>query len=238
MVCANYGQTLADAGNWTGAESQFRRALELRPHDGLLETRIGVARAALGDNPGAIAWLRKAIADLPQSQELVINKLRSEPYFRLGTVYSSMPGEEGLAEDAYRQAIKILPDYEIAQDNLAAIMLHEGKVEEAIEEYRAALRVNSESIPAHTGLGNAFLSQGKFEQAAAEYDTVLRIRPDDVKAINNLGDVYARQGLWPQAIAQFEMALRLDPDFDLARRNLAEALEKESAVPQTQGAGR
>jgi tetratricopeptide (TPR) repeat protein len=238
MVRANYGETLADAGDWAGAEREFRQALLLRQNDGLLETRIGVARAAQGDNPGAIAWLKQAIQDLPESQESIINRLRSEPYYRLGTVYGSMPGDENLAEDAYREALKIQPDYEIAQDNLAGIMQQEGETDAAIDEYRAALRVNPESVPAHTGLGNAYLAQGNFEQAAAEYESVLQIRPDDVKAINNLGDIYARQQKWARAIDEFELALRIDPNFDLARRNLAEALQKESVEPQTRNDGR
>ncbi len=231
---ANYGQTLADAGDWNGAEVQFRKALGLRPGDGLLETRIGVCRAALGDDAGAIAWLKRAIQDSPESQESVINNMRSEPFYRLGWVYGSVTGDENrrLAEEAYSEAIKIRPDFEMARDNLAVIMLEQGDTDGAIAEYRAALKIDPDSVPAHTGLGNAYLAQGNFEQASREYQSVLQRRPGDARAMNNLGDVYARQKNWPEAIGEFEAALTADPNFDLARRNLAEALKENQQAKQ------
>jgi tetratricopeptide (TPR) repeat protein len=226
MVLANYAQTFADAGDWSSAERKYRRALALDPGNGVLETRIAVCRIAQGDNRGAIDWLQQAIRDMPPSQYPVINNLRSDPYFRLGTIYDSMPGQEKAAEDAYRMAIQIEPDYEIALDNLAALLLREGKIDEAIANYQKALEINPDSVPGQIGLGNAYLAQGDFQRATAQYNSVLQMHPDNVNAINNLGDVYARQSKWDQAISQFEAALKIDPSFELAQRNLAQALQK------------
>jgi tetratricopeptide (TPR) repeat protein len=230
---ANFGQSLADQGDWAGAEAEFHKALELRPLDGMLYTHIGVCRAALGDNPGAIWWLQKALDNLPDSDEPVLHRLRSEPYYRLGWVYGSMPGEENrrLAENAYRQAIQINPQYELAMDNLGQLLLEDGQTAAAIAEFESALKVNPDSVPAHNNLGNAYLSQNDLQRASAEYQSVLLLQPDNVNTINNLGNVFAQQKKWPEAIAQFERALSLDPDFDLARRNLASALAHQAGEP-------
>ncbi|MGA3066302.1 MAG: tetratricopeptide repeat protein [Tepidisphaeraceae bacterium] len=230
---ANIGQTLADQSDWAGAEAEFRRALELRPSDGALCIKIGVCRAAVGDNAGAIWWYQKALDHLPDSDEPVLHRLRSEPYYRMGCVYGSMPGDENrqLAIDAYKQAIQINPDYELAMDNLGELLLEAGQTGAAIAEFESALKVNPDSVPAHNNLGNAYLAEGNFQQASAEYESVLRLAPSNVNALNNLGTVNARQGKWPEAIADFQLALRIDPDFALAKRNLAAALMHERGQP-------
>jgi Tfp pilus assembly protein PilF len=59
------------------------------------------------------------------------------------------------AEDGFRRALKLKPDYAGAQSNLARLFLVQGKVEEAIEQFRAALEINPDNAEIKKDLEDA-----------------------------------------------------------------------------------
>jgi len=229
-----YGEVLREEGDLDAAEAQFRRALQLRPDDGTIFTHIGLCYAMRGDDARAIRCYQRALELLPDSPEPVVHRFRAEPYYYLGIAYTDLADRQAgdaqdrqLAIDAYRRAIQIEPNYELAMINLGLVYASEQRYDDAIDEYRQALLVNPDSVKARNNLGNALIALGRWDEAMDQYRRVLQDHPDNAMAHNGLGAVYARREQWPAAIEQFQAAIRIDPGFDVARHNLLSALSAQ-----------
>ena len=124
------------------------------------------------------------------------------------------------------------PQCWMAHNNLGNVLVHEGKVSDAIGHYEQALRIKPDYAEAHSNLGNALEQAGKIGEAIAHYEQALRIKPDFAEAHNNLGSALYLAGKSEEAIAQYEQTLRLKPDFALAHYNLGNALARVGRVPE------
>jgi tetratricopeptide (TPR) repeat protein len=130
------------------------------------------------------------------------------------------------------EALRLRPDYPVAQDNLGNALLHAGRVDEAIVHYRAALRLDPGLAEAEDNLGTAWLRHGDLSAAVASYEEALRLDPGRVEAHNNLANILAQQGRLPEAIGHYEAALALDPDYAEADNNLGNALARQGRLPE------
>jgi len=132
------------------------------------------------------------------------------------------------SEILWRHAITANPQLEMAHNKLAIILIHTGRLEEAVKECDEALRINPNHLNARanmvialSNLGNAMTARGKLDEAVSQYRAALSYDPGYANARNGLGAVLARQGKREEARKQFQEAVRLKPDFALARKNLS-----------------
>ena len=88
---------------------------------------------------------------------------------------------------AYREAIRLKPEFAEGHQGLGNALVRQGKLDEASAEYREAIRLKPDFAEAHYGLGNALKGQGKLEDAIAEYREAIRLNPDHAEAHCNLG---------------------------------------------------
>jgi tetratricopeptide (TPR) repeat protein len=240
MVHANYAAVLMDKDDINAAEVQYREALRLNPAEPANRISIGFCYARRGDWQSALRLYADALDHSPDSPHRVLHRLRGFAYFEMGTAYGALARQsEGspdagkylqLAEQAYRNAIQIVPDYEMAMDNLGAILADEGRTDEAVSQFQAAIAIEPDSIPAHEQLGNVMLGRRQFADATAQYMEILRIDPNNSHALNNLGTLAAAQGDWDRAIAMYRAALNADPQSAIARRSLMAAMAKKQAA--------
>lgn len=243
MVHANYAGILLDSGDINGAESHFRRAMQLR-HWATDALDIGNCNIARKDYPTAIKWFTLAFDEIPQSSEPILHRLRAQPLMQIGNAYVALSRQQSGATTriepqiirqyqdqaivAYQRAIEIDPGDSQAMTNLGQVLSDQGKIDQAIEQYHRALALDPDSIIAHEDLGDALVEQGQMEAGIAEFQTILRIQPDNVTAIINIGAVRARQGRWDQAIAEFKAALNIDPTDTRAQYQMMEAFIRKT----------
>jgi hypothetical protein len=122
---------------------------------------------------------------------------------------------EGRVQDAEREtraALRLAPEWELGQQNLAAVLARQERYVEAGE--------------ARAQLGYLLLKHAKYDDAVALFQKEVAARPADAAAHNNLGAALLLRGDVDAAIAHFEECLRLDPGHDKARRNLAAARQR------------
>ncbi len=234
MAHTNLGRVYLAQGDFDQAESQFRRSIELNPDEPSNYLQIGICSVSRGNLNHALDWYSQALAHSPPSPYPIINRMRAEPYYRIGLTYRAMaatnPSHSPLAwrdrrqaVDNFQQAIDIIPEYELAHDELGMIFLVEDRVPEAIDQFHQAIDANHDSLIAHEYLGNAYLQQKDYVNAVAQFQQMLRIQPNHATALNNIGVILARQGHYAAAIPYFQSALQADPDFEEAQRNLRAA---------------
>jgi tetratricopeptide (TPR) repeat protein len=113
------------------------------------------------------------------------------------------------AERETRVALRLAPEWELGQQNLAAVLAWQERFVEAGE--------------ARAQLGYLLLKHRKYDVAVTLFQKEVSVRLGDAAAHNNLGAALLLRGDVGPAIEHFEESLRLDPGHDKARRNLAAA---------------
>ena len=128
----NLGVELEDRGRLEEAIAQFRKALEMEPHDADAHYKLGIALIGSGRLEEAIEQYRKA---------LKLNPDKAEARNNLGTALLGC----GRLDDAvaqYRRALQIKPDYADAHYNLGLALAGCGRIEEAIGQYDEVLDID------------------------------------------------------------------------------------------------
>jgi len=152
---------------------------------------------------------------------LAMNRLRSF----IAAAPSSSP-EARLREvaEAFRTAVRLEPDYVVAQHNLGATLHQLGDLEGAVQAFREAVRIKPNYVKAHINLGAALQDAGDTDGAIAEYRAVIALfergKPrsgsasegDLAGAQYNLGIALLGKGDRDGASRAFREALELRPD--------------------------
>ncbi len=120
------------------------------------------------------------------------------------------------AIEAYRRAISIRPNYYEALNNLANVLMIEGKLEEAVATYHQSLAVRPDFAPAAANLGNTLRKLGQIDDAIAWLRRAVAMEPAYRDACRNLAIFLSERGQWTESIAMFRRALYLhNQDMDL-----------------------
>ncbi len=98
------------------------------------------------------------------------------------------------AENAYRTAIEIAPDFADAHLNLGRLLHAVGAVRDALEEYRTALAIDPSDATTLFNIGVACQDLGRTEEAIAAYKSALELAPRFADARFNLAALYEREG--------------------------------------------
>ena len=108
--------------DWSGAQGDLEKALQLDASDSTTERRYGGLLAALGRLPDAIAAAKKAID---------IDPLSNAAWGNLGVYYTSL-GQFGEARKALQRALEINPGSVYAHWNLGLLELLDGHPDNAL----------------------------------------------------------------------------------------------------------
>jgi len=102
----------------------------------------------------------------------------------------------------------------------AAILIRQGRFDEARIHLQEALRLQPDHADAHANLGNVFAYQQRYDEAIAQYQQALRLNPDLFAAHYILAIALHDKGKWNEAEVHYRQALRLHPDHAEAHHSL------------------
>jgi Flp pilus assembly protein TadD len=181
-------------------------------------------------DPMALGWQHYQAGRLAEAETAFVRAARDHPahadaWCMLGIVRRARGDLDG-ATAAYREALRLRPDFPEVVNNLSNVLVLQGRTEEAAANYRALLRLRPDYPEGHNNLGVALRNLGKLDEAEACYREALHLRPHYPDAANNLGDVLARRERYEPAIEAYRTALRLRPDYPEAHSNLGIALSR------------
>ena len=108
------------------------------------------------------------------------------------------------AEDSYKKALALKPDFAQAYYNLGIMLQKLHKLEEAEASYKKAIALNPDFAIAHNNLGNTLKDLGRLNEAEASYKKAIALKPDYRTALLNRGQILFEKG-------EFELSLK---DFD------------------------
>ncbi len=128
-----------------------------------------------------------------------------------------MQGELDLAEQLYKESIKVVPTAE-AYTFLGWTYSFQGRLDEAIAECQKAIYVDPNFGNPYNDIGAYLIQQGKLDEAIPWLEKALQSRRYESYHYPhyNLGRVYVAKEMFNQAMRHFQEALRLQPDYALA----------------------
>jgi len=208
--------------DWTGAEREFRRAIELNPNYATAHQWFAMMLLELGRTSEAIQEIDKALELDPLS--LIINTAA-------GAVYA----HTGREDKAVEQAGKILdldPTFGFAHEILVDVNERRGKYDEAVEGqlkvYSFAGFLNQQEIAA---LREAYASSGWNGFLRAWLNIVHRKAEQGQVLYYGMASLYARLGDTEKAIECLEKAYQ-EHDFSLSGVLVDDDFEKLRSDPR------
>jgi tetratricopeptide (TPR) repeat protein len=184
---------------------------------------IEASKKAVGLRPSAESYFNIGLASyyLKNYREAAENyrqAIRLDPYnaadaqYALGLVFRDWgrPEEE---IQAYKQAIKLKPDYVSAYERLGSRYFRSKKYPEAIETYKqlVALKPGDATVP--NSIGEAYLEMNLTSDAVAAFRQAIQLKPDFGKAYYNLGKSLLTMGNRDGAVEQYNILQNLDADW-------------------------
>lgn len=151
------------------------------------------------------------------------DKLSAVEYIILGNKASD-EGNFILAEENYRKAIDLNPNYVDAFINLGILLdTDKNRRQEAEENYRKAIELNPNESTAYYNLGILLgKDETRLQDAEKSYVKAIELNPNYTKAYNNLGVLILRdKSRYSEAEENYLKAIKIDPNHVNAYYNLA-----------------
>jgi Flp pilus assembly protein TadD len=180
----------------------------------------------LGDAPGALASLRRAV-EMEGSDP--------EAHSALGIAYLAS-GESQKALDELEVASRLAPNEPERLTNLGTAYMLRGRVSEAIASYERALALQPDDARTHGDLGAAYLSDDRADRALPHLLRATSLAPRRATFLTNLGYAYQRQGQLAKAVETQRQALAIDPKLGSAWINLGNTLAELGQYEQAAAA--
>jgi arylsulfatase A-like enzyme/Flp pilus assembly protein TadD len=140
-------------------------------------------------------------------------------------------GDEAVA--AFKQALALKPDDDIALGNLARLYLSRGRRQDALdalEVFRTALHANPKNPQSWYQLAALYLDTGRFDEAESAFRDALVANPRMGAAYNGLGVIAFTRGDLGKAEELVRKGLALEPGLRTAHYNLGRIREARSDV--------
>ncbi|MFZ3212697.1 MAG: tetratricopeptide repeat protein [Terriglobales bacterium] len=235
--------------NVDSAIEVFKRALERDPNYALAYAGLGesywrkfqathasewVTRAleacqkAAGESEGAIClgYLHNETGKYEQAvsefqRGLDADRTSDDAYRGLAFAYEHL-GKTAEAEQTYRRAIAVRPQYWAGYNWLGAFLWRQARLAEAAQMFQQVVALAPDNLRGCGNLGGVYSMLGRYEEAIPVLTRCLAIQPT-AAAYSNLATVYFHLRRYGQAASNYEQALKLDGKNHILWGNLGEA---------------
>jgi tetratricopeptide (TPR) repeat protein len=195
-----------------------QEAVRVNPTDADAHLSLGTVLSLLGRKDEAIVAIREAIRFKPDDAT-ALNQL--------GSILCDGKHDYPAAEEVFREALRLVPNYVNAQRNLGIVMEHLGRPDEAAACYHKSIELNPDNATGHYYLGKTLASQGRRDEAIDRYRQAIDLDPNLVKVRNDLGLALIDQNRLDEAIDVYRQAIEHAPSFFAAHNHLGTALRRK-----------
>jgi tetratricopeptide (TPR) repeat protein len=206
--------------NSTEAEKAFEKATEIDKNNVQAFMMLATVQASRGSVDQAIGEYQRALQANPRDSRLDV---------ALGELFETK-GQWQQAQDLYQSALQIQPDYAVAANNLAYLMLeHGGNVNVAFTLAQTARRGLPDLPNSADTLGWAYYHQGVYNAAIDLFQEAIKADAKNPTYHYHLGMSYEKANNPVMAKKELEYTLQVSPNFSQAteiRRVLAESATK------------
>jgi tetratricopeptide (TPR) repeat protein len=199
------------AADFWQAIEYFNAAIEL-------DDEYATAYAGLADTYAhlGLATYSGAPVDevLPLAKNALLRALEldneiAEAYAALGFVRTWYDRDWAGAEQAFKRAIELNPNYAPAHQWYSHYLVSQGDYGEAVTQIRKALELDPRSLITHTVASGILAAAGRTDDAIAEVNNALEINPDFWFAHLVLANQYTSQSMFDEALEAAAKAISL-----------------------------
>jgi tetratricopeptide (TPR) repeat protein len=171
-----FGRALEKQGDLERSAAAYREAVKRDPHRADACWRLAVLQDRQGKGEEAGELYRKALQAQPDNADL---------YCDLGySLYLRGCGKE--SEANLRHALQLAADHRRAHNNLALLLAHTGRADEALAEFRKG---GCKEADAHTDLAFALTLERRWDEAREHYELALAAAPSSEPARQGLREL-------------------------------------------------
>lgn len=187
-----------------GAEASLQRAVQLNQANLDALILLSKVEMARGEGDRALETAYKSIDDNPRNVTA---------YFFAGTM-EELRGRPQKAEDVYRKALQVEPNYGPAANNLAYLMLeNKENTDVALSLAQIARQKMPDSPNAADTLAWVYYQKGIYGVAEGLLQEALQKAPDNATYHYHIGMVYQKQNNTAAARKHLQRALQINPNF-------------------------
>jgi TolB-like protein/Flp pilus assembly protein TadD len=194
--------------NLKKAIDQFQQAADKDPSYALAYVGLADCYLLLEDYVGAPASETYPKAEAFAERALQFDSSLAEAHTSLGYVYSNLWKWEQ-AEEEFKHAIKLSPNYPTAHHWYSLYLLDLGRIGEAMAEIKRASELDPLSLIIGTTLNYAYFAEGDVNSAIAQCKRVIDLDPNFPRAHEYLGLGYLKQRRHSEAIEELQKAVEL-----------------------------
>ncbi|MCX7604869.1 MAG: tetratricopeptide repeat protein [Bryobacteraceae bacterium] len=213
------GLCLMESGDMRGALEELEKSYRLNPRDGSILYALAYAHARGGDEEKAAAYLVKTESN-PAQAKLIEGLL----LYRRG-----MWAE---AKEAFREVVRLQPDFQPAIAALGRLELLERNDAAAIPLLEKAVELNPQDAESTYQLGVLYDRNGDSEKGKKMLERAIRLRANYADPHYQLGRIYHREGDLEKALRELETAKRILPDQESIRLALGRVYQSLGRIAE------
>jgi eukaryotic-like serine/threonine-protein kinase len=170
--------------DWSGAEREIQRAIELNPSDATAAYTYGLALLNMGRIQEAIAEEKRAVELDPLS--LVNNRTLGVAY------YGARQYDQAIVQ--LRKTLELDPNFILARDLLGLAYLQKSMYKEAVAEFEKDLLISPANAGALTSLGSTYAAAGRRAEAQKVLDQLNESAKQKYLPAYQIARIYAGLG--------------------------------------------
>jgi arylsulfatase A-like enzyme/Flp pilus assembly protein TadD len=195
------GETALGEKQWSDAETELRKCLELNPH--FDQAMLGLARALIFQDKAdeAKEWTRKAIQ---------YNSENYRAWYQLGYIEARSDKQTAIAD--YEKAVAIQGSFAPLQKDLGLLQFQQADYAGAAKHLSRAVELGTSDATVYNSLGISYSRTGRLREAVASYKQALKLDASLAQTHLNLGFAYERLGQKTLADREYQQACQLKSD--------------------------
>jgi len=231
----NMATVLAQKGDIKDAIEEYTRSLYINPLSAESYNALGSIFLQTPEKyaKAGIELFKQCVRIFPRNKDIWNN---------LGFFYTRTNDNQG-AVDAYKKALEIDPDFDLAKRNVKVSLGRLGKRDNFLEQsdelfsrvekyitekdWKRALSTCEQLVKMFPGsfkarfyLANVRFTIGDLAEAELQYNEALKIEPQNPAVWGNLGLLYSESKQYAQARKAFLKVLEINPNNELAKEKL------------------
>jgi tetratricopeptide (TPR) repeat protein len=194
--------------NWNKREEkEFRKAIEFFDRAIALDPNYALAYAGLADAYallGTFGFMPPAEA-IPRSREyalkaIAIDDTLAEPHTTLAYIMADYDYDFVAAENEFKRAIELNPDYATAHQWYAEVLTYSGRFDESFAEFHRALELEPMSLPINWDYGRALYMSRRYDESIDQLKRTIEINPSFARGHRQIALPYLMKGDYANSI--------------------------------------
>ena len=210
-----------------GTPPDFKKAVDFFQQAIAIDTLFAKAYSGIADCYNALGY-GSIIAPkdaFPKAKDaatkaLELDSTLAEPHASLGFYKFYYDWDWEAAEEEFRIAIALNPNYEIGYKGYGYFLTAMARYDEASIILKKAAELDPLSVPINTDMGFSLYYKGDYDAAIRKLKTSLQMNPKFPFAHLWLGRCYQVKKMYPEAIAEYKSALEITPDWPVGHAQI------------------